>query len=66
MGERGRAYRGLVGRPGVKRQLGRPRAKWEDNIKWVFNKGVMDLVGLAQGMGWWRAVVNTVMKLRIP
>jgi len=41
MGERKGALRALVGKPGGKRQLGRPRRRWEDNIK-------MDL----QGLGW--------------
>ena len=62
----GSAYRGLVGRPEGKSQLGRPSRKWEDNIKWIFKNGGMNLVGLAQGRNWWWAVVNTVMKLRIP
>jgi hypothetical protein len=66
MGKRGRTYRGLVGRPEGKRQLGRPRCKWEDNIKLIFSKGGMNLLGLAKGRDWCRAVVNTVMKLRIP
>jgi len=57
---------GHTGRPEGKRQLGRPRRKWEDNIKRIFSKGGMNLVVLAQGRDWWRAVVNTVVKLRIP
>jgi hypothetical protein len=36
MGERRSAYRGLVGRPEGKRQLGRPRRKRDDNIQWIF------------------------------
>jgi hypothetical protein len=66
MEERRSAYGDLVGRSEGKRQLGRPRRKWEDNIKWIFKKGGMDLFGLAEGKDWWRAVVNAVMNLRIP
>jgi hypothetical protein len=38
MGEGGGAYRVLVGRPEGRRPLGRPRRRWEDNIKWIFKK----------------------------
>jgi hypothetical protein len=38
MGEKRGAYRILVGRPEGRRPLGRPRLRWEDNIKWIFKK----------------------------
>jgi len=44
-GEEERLHRVLVGKPGGKRPLGRPRSRWEDNIK-------MDLQDVAGGMGW--------------
>jgi hypothetical protein len=52
-----------------KRVLGRPRHKWEDNIKLdLENIGwdVMGWIALAQDRDQWRAVVNTVMNLRVP
>jgi hypothetical protein len=62
-------YRVLVGKPEVRGPLGRPRCRWEDNIKMDL-KGVgygdMDRIGLAQDRGRWRAVVNAVMNLRVP
>jgi hypothetical protein len=63
------AYRVLVGRPEGKRPLGRPRCKWEDNVK--MNLGEIGIDGanwirLAQDRGQWRAFVNTVMNLRVP
>jgi hypothetical protein len=68
MGEKRGAYRILVGRSKGRRQLGRPRRRWEDNIK-------MDLQGVGWGMDWielaqdrdrWRALVNAVMNLQVP
>jgi len=40
----------LVGKPEGRRPLGRPKRRWEDNIKWIFKKwdGGMDWIGLAQ------------------
>ena len=51
MGERRGIYRVLVGKPGGKRRLGRPRHRWEDNIKMYFQEvgcGDMDWIELAQ------------------
>jgi hypothetical protein len=57
-----------VGKPEGKRQLGRPRRRWVDNIKMVLTElgwGGMDLIDLAQDRDQWRALVSTVMNLRI-
>jgi hypothetical protein len=69
MGEKTNANRFLVGKPQGKRPLGRPRRRWEDNIKMYIRKirwGGMDYVHLAQDMGQWRALVDMVMNLRVP
>ena len=69
MGERRGVYRVLVGKPGGKRPLGRPRRRWEDNIgmdlQEVGCEGT-DWIELAPNMDRWRAIVNTVMNLRVP
>jgi hypothetical protein len=69
MGDRRGAYMVLVGRPEGKRPLGRPRCRWEDNIK-VDLKEVewrgMDWIDLAQNRDRWQALVNAVMDLRVP
>jgi hypothetical protein len=69
IGEKRNAYRILVGNLEGKRPLGRPRRRWGDNIKidlreigWVG----MDWIDLAQDRGQWRALVNTIMNLRVP
>jgi hypothetical protein len=58
-----------VGKPEVKRPLGRPRCRWEDNIKMDLNdvgfRG-MDWFELDQDRDSWRALVNAVMNLRVP
>ena len=62
-------YRVLVGKPGGKRLLGRPRRRWEENIKMNFQEvgcGGMDWIELAQVRDRWRALVNAVMNLRVP
>jgi hypothetical protein len=51
--------------PEGKRPLGRPRRRWLDNIREVGWDG-MDWIDLAQDRDPWRAVVNTVMNLRVP
>jgi hypothetical protein len=69
MGEKRDVYRLLVGKPEGKRPLGRPRRRWIDNINMDFlEKGlsVVDWIGLAQDRYRWRAVVNSVMNLRVP
>ena len=62
-------YRILVGKPEGKRKLGRPRRRWDDNIKMDLQEvecGGMDWIELAQerDRGW--ALVNAVMNLRVP
>jgi hypothetical protein len=63
-----RVYRVLVGRPEGKRPLGRPRRRWEDNIKMnlrVIGIDVANWFRLAQDRVRWRDFVSTVMNLRI-
>jgi predicted small integral membrane protein len=69
MGEKRNMYRLLVGKPEGKRPLGRLRRRWIDNIKidlleiaWCG----LDWIGLAQDRYRWRALVNSVMNLRVP
>jgi hypothetical protein len=53
----------------VQRQLGRPKRKWEDNIKIDFQEvswGGMDWIYLAECRDRWRALLNAVMNLRVP
>ena len=68
MGEGRGVHRVLAGKPDGKRPLGRPRSRWEDNIK-------MDLREVGRGGDWmelaqdryrWRAFVNTVMNFQVP
>ncbi|KAJ4435328.1 hypothetical protein ANN_17938 [Periplaneta americana] len=67
MGESRNAYRALVGRSGGKRPLGRPRRRWEDNIK-MYLRAVgyddRDWINLAQDRDQWRAYVRAAMNLR--
>jgi len=68
MGEKRDVYRVLVGKPEGKRPLGRPRRRWEDNIKMHLQEvgcGGMDWIELAQDKNRWHALVNVVMNLRV-
>jgi hypothetical protein len=69
MGEKRNAYRLLVGKPEGKRPLGRSRRRWMDNIMMDLGKvgwGYVDWIDLAQDRNRWRALVNSVLNLRIP
>jgi len=58
-----------VGKAEVKRPVGRPRRRWEDNIKMDLQEvgwGCRDWIDIAQDRGSWQALVNAVMNLRIP
>jgi len=68
MGEGRGVYRVLVGKPEGKRPLGRPRCRWEDNIKLDLQEvggGCGDWMELAQDRDRWQALVSTVMNLRV-
>ena len=59
----------LVGKPEGKRLLGRPRCRWEDNIKMDLEevgRYCGDWIGLAQDRDRWRVLVSTVMNFRVP
>jgi hypothetical protein len=69
MGEKRNMYRLLVGKPEGKRPPERPRHRWMDNIKMdllEIGVSVVDWIGLAQDRCRWRALVNSVMSLRVP
>jgi hypothetical protein len=68
-GEKRNAYRILVGKPEGKRPLGRPRLWWVDNIKIDLREigwDDMNWIDLTQDRDQWRALLNTVMNLRVP
>ena len=69
VGEGRGVHRVLVGKPEGKRPLGRPRRRWEDNIKMDLQEvgeGCGDWMELAQDRDRWRALMSTVMNLRVP
>ena len=69
MGEGRGVYRVLVGKPEGKRPLGRPRRRWEGNIRMDLQEvglGYEDWIGLAQDRDRWRALVSAVRNLRVP
>jgi hypothetical protein len=69
MGEKRNAYTILVGKPEGMRPLGRPRRRWVDNIKMNLREirwDGMDWIDVAQDTDQWRALVNTVINLRVP
>jgi hypothetical protein len=62
-------YRVLAGKPEERRPLGRPRRRWEDNIRMDLREvvcGCVDWMELAQERDRWRALVSAVMNLRVP
>ena len=69
MRERRGVYRVVVGKPEGKRPLGRPRRRWEDNIKMDLQEVVcegMDWIKVVQDRDRWWALVTAVMNLRFP
>jgi hypothetical protein len=69
MGEGRSVHRVLVGKPEGKRPLGRPRRRWEDNIKMDLQEvegGYGDWMELAQDRDRWRALVSAVINFRVP
>jgi hypothetical protein len=70
VGEMRIEYSILVGKPEGNRPLGRPRRRWEGNIRMdlreIEERGGVDWIHLAEERDHWRAVANTVMNLRVP
>jgi hypothetical protein len=59
----------LEGKPDGKKRLGRPRYRWDDNIRMDHGEvgwGDVDWIGLAKDRNRWRAFVNSVLNLRVP
>jgi hypothetical protein len=68
MGEERKVYKVLVGKPEGKRQLGRPKRRWEDGVRMDLREtglGDVDWIQLAHDRDRWRAVVSAVMNLRV-
>jgi hypothetical protein len=69
MGEKRNAYRLLVGKPQGKRPLERPKRRWVHNIRIDLGEvggGDVDWIGLAKDRNRWRALVNSILNLRVP
>jgi hypothetical protein len=69
IGVKRNAYRLLVGNPEGKRSLARPRRRWVHNVRMDLGEvgwGDVDWIGLAQDRKRWRALVNSVLNLRVP
>jgi hypothetical protein len=69
LGEKRKAYRLLLGKREGKRPLGRPRRRRVDNIRMDLGEvewGDEDWIGLAKDRNRWRALVNSVLNLRVP
>jgi hypothetical protein len=69
MGEKRNAYRLLVGKPEGKRPLGRPRRRWADGIRMDLGEvrwGDVVWIDLAKDRNRWRALMNSVLNLRVP
>ena len=63
------AFKMLTGKPVGKRPLGRPRRRWEDNIRMDLEEigiNVVNWVDSAQDRDYWRALVNAALNLRVP
>jgi hypothetical protein len=69
MGQKRNTYRIFVGKPEGKKPLGMPKRRCVDNIR-IDNREIewsgMDWIDVAQNRDQWRAIVNTVMNLRVP
>jgi hypothetical protein len=68
-GEKRNAYRLLAGKPEGRRPLRKPRRRWVDNIRIDLGEvgwGDVDRIGLARDRNRWRALVNSVLNLRVP
>jgi hypothetical protein len=68
MEEKREAYRLLVGRPEGRRPPGRPRRRWLDNIRMDLVEvgwDDLDCIGLAQDRDRWRALMNSVLNIRV-
>jgi hypothetical protein len=69
MGGKRNAHILLVSKPEGKKPLGRPRRRWVDNTRMDLAEvgwGDVDWIGLAQDRERWRALVNSVLNLRVP